>query len=93
MEFARNRTAIGKLLNSPGAERALLRAAEPMAARIRAATPVKSGETAESTRVETGHRNAKGDRIAVRIVQDGAALQLQYGQGNTKAVRQMTSGF
>jgi hypothetical protein len=93
VRFDRNRTAIGKILNSPETERALVARAGPMAEQIRARTPEDSGETAASTRVEPGHRNAKGDRIAVRIVQDGAALQLQYGHGNTRAIRHMTSGF
>lgn len=59
-------------------ERPLVKRAKPIARRMQAGTPVRTGHTAGTTTVETGHLNAKRDRVAVRIVQRGASVPLNW---------------
>lgn len=68
-------------------ERALTPAAHRFAARLRGETPVDTGATAASTRVEGGHRSANGRSRAVRVVQGGpgtAATQTQFGNSRVR---------
>ncbi|GAA1402003.1 hypothetical protein GCM10009613_61210 [Pseudonocardia kongjuensis] len=73
-------------------ERALTPAAHRFAGRLRGETPVESGATAASTRVEGGHRSIDGRSRAVRVVQGGrpgtAAPQTEFGNSRTRAANQ-----
>lgn len=63
--------------------------AQPEAARIRAGTTRRSGETADSTRVE---RVDFGTSKGAMIVQEGAAVALNWGNVHTRAIHQATGG-
>lgn len=65
--------------NDPHTGRLLYEAALHIAPSVAAATPVDTGETAASTRVEGGHRSNDGKSVAARVVQGGAAVQQQFG--------------
>lgn len=79
MDIRLNPEFLKQVTNSPETAQLLVRAGGPLAARIAANTPVDSGETRSSTRVEGGHRSASGRTAAARVVQSGAAVQQQFG--------------
>jgi uncharacterized protein YfaP (DUF2135 family) len=82
VEIRFRREMIDEIHRSPGTEVLLMRAAAPIAAGIAAATPVDTGETRASTRVEGGHRSADGRSVAARIVQGGASVPQQFGNAH-----------
>jgi len=79
----------GALLRSRSIQGGCMRAAIPEAARIRAATPVDTGETQTSTHVEPADF---GDRKGAVIVQDGASVQQHFGNAVTRATHYATRG-
>lgn len=80
--------------NDPRTAALLLQVAQRLVAPIAAATPVDDGETRASTRAEGGHRSADGDTVAARVVQSGAAVQLQFGNRHDQTpARQFDRGL
>lgn len=69
---------IGKVINDREIDRVLVAAAKPIAARLEGSTPRRTGRTAASTDISTGHRNAKHDRRAVRVTQRFGAVPLEW---------------
>lgn len=93
MEIEMNREFLGKVMNDPSIDRVLLAAAAPIAARLRGTTPRRSGRTAGSTRITSGHQNAKRDRRAVRITQSFGAVPQDFARrGSTRNRNYMARG-
>jgi hypothetical protein len=84
MDVKLNRALSRQIRNAPATARALEQAASRMLPAVVAATPVDTGRTAASTRVEGGHRSADSRSVAARIVQGGAAVQQQFGNRNER---------
>jgi hypothetical protein len=82
VRYDHNSRGWGQLLRSRSIGSGCERAAVPEAARIAAATPVGTGETRDSTRIEPYDF---GDRRGAVIVQDGASVQQHYGNAVTRA--------
>ena len=80
--FVENPRGLARLLRSKDMQQGCVRAAQPEAARIKAATPVDTRETADSTRVEPADF---GDRLGALIVQEGAAVAVNFGNARTRA--------
>lgn len=78
MQVEIHREFPGKVMRDRDTDKVLVARAKPIAARLQAITPRRTGATAGSTRIETGHTNAKRDRRAVRIVQDFGAVPLNF---------------
>lgn len=107
VEFRPDPRGLKELLKSREVAAMLQRAAPPLAARIRAATPVShepgGGGTAASTRVENPDKSILGDRVRVRITQlaytghdrprGGAAVPLQFGNAITRQRSQFARGL
>lgn len=104
MRYDRSRNFPRKALSTTEVRAALRTRAHQLAPLVAAATSVSerggwaSGERTEpgvtkgSTRVESGHRSASGDRPAVRIVQDGAAAPEEFRQNRDYMQRALGGG-
>lgn len=94
MDVKLNARFFAEVKRSARTAQVLVQAAGRIAPAIAAATPVDTGQTRGSTHVEGGHRSADGESVAARIVQDGAAVQQQFGNSreNTPA-RQFDRGL
>lgn len=106
VEFRPNRGNVKSLLRSPQVAAMLEARAKPIAARIKADTPVSNepggGGTAASTNVEGPDKGLDG-RARVRITQTaytgknrprgGAAAPLQFGNAITRQRSHMTRGL
>lgn len=88
-ELIWDRRGMGAFLRSAQVQAGCVRAAGPEAARIRAATPVDTSETVDSTRVEPADF---GDRKGALIIQEGAAVQLNFGNARTRAIHHVDRG-
>lgn len=92
MKFEGNRKFSKDSINARGTTLALARRAYQLAPQIKAGTSRKTGYTAGTTHVETGHRSASGDRPAVRIVQGGASVPLNFRLRRDEMVRALGGG-
>lgn len=107
VKFEPDPRGLKELLKSKQVAAMLERAAPPLAARIRAATPVShrpgGGGTAASTTVDRADMSLVGDRVRVRISQrsysgrnrpaGGAAAPLQFGNAITEQRSQFARGL
>ena len=60
---------------------------------VEAGTRRRTGETADSTHVETGHMSASGDRPAVRVVQRNVSTPLNFRTDRDYIVRSVANGL
>jgi hypothetical protein len=92
MRYQRNSAETRRFLRTnPQLRIALTRAAGAKLARMRAAVPKDTGETAASGRlVHMQRAGGRRDRMGVSIQFDGHAVGLQFGNARTKRTRFMT---
>ena len=88
-DFTIDHRGFAELLRSQGMQRACIEEARPEAARVAAATPRDSGETAGTTRVEGADF---GDRKGAYIVQEGASVQTNFGNARVRAQHYVNRG-
>lgn len=92
IDFKFNSGLIRQVHRSPKVAEILLRAAAKVAQRVADATPVDTGETRASTRVEPAR--APDGSAAARVVQAGAAVELQFGNSRVRQpARQFDRGL
>lgn len=89
MKYTPQRSGLAEFLKGPEVRRVLTEEANRRMARMRALAPKQTGETAASGHLEYG-KGVKGDRIVVRIVFEGAAVEQQFGNRRTRATFFMT---
>lgn len=91
MKYDRSRSLPRKAMRTSEVKAALRTKAHQWAPRIAAQTHVRTGETKQSTHVESGHL-ANDGRPAVRIVQTGAPVPLNWRYDRDYIVRALGGG-
>ena len=88
--FETDRKGIGEFLRSAEVGRGCEAVARAEAARIVARTPVDTGETAASTRVEPA---MFADRRGAWIIQEGVSVALEFGNERTPPQHHVSRGL